>query len=257
MSGTTFPSDIGDFDIGLSPIGAAVPGGTNLFGPPLSDMMVDIMERVGIDLAKVETRHVISCRRSMNLVQSDLANIGINAWTVRLFSTVLVQGQAAYPVAAGTIDLLDAYLTLPGTGGGNVPVDIGMAKLSRSDYANIPQKLQAGRPTSLFYFDAPSRGPKAVYTWPVADGNGPYILNWYGFMQMYQADPMSGAIADVPARFYRAYVSAVSADLSLKYAPEKYQMLAGIAADSMQRAADGDTEKVNLNLAPSLDDYFR
>lgn len=93
--------------------------GTYLFQPPVADLMIDALERIQIFGPAIEPRHIISGRRSANLILSDWSNRGVNLWVVGddLLSIPLQAGVASYPIPRHVVDILDAYLRTytPGT----------------------------------------------------------------------------------------------------------------------------------------------
>lgn len=133
------------------------------------------------------------------------------------------------------------------------PTDRVIYPLSRADYAALPNKLQTGLPTQ-YWFDRTTT--PTVTIWPVPDGNGPYQLNIYRFVQMDDVNVRGNELADVPFRFIEAYIAAVSAHLSMKWKPDMFQMLAGYAQSMFQEASDADREKVPFFATPSLEGYF-
>lgn len=227
--------------------------GTSTFQPPIADLMIDIAERIGLDPAALTTQHYLSFRRSMNLVQSRMSNRGVNLWSVDLISTTLVQGTAQYSVAATTVDILDVYRSI--TVGGE-PVNTLMYPLSRNDFAGISNPTTQG-PSTAYWFDrSPSSGVMHINLWPTPDGNGPYTMLYYATQRIQDATPESGGNVDMPFRFYYAWVAEVAADCSVKFAPARTQVLAAIAKDAWDEAAQEDTEKVPFYCAPDFSSYF-
>jgi hypothetical protein len=90
-------------------VAIGTPSGTYGWNPALAEYVIEAFERIGIFAPALEDRHIISCRRSMNLILSDYPNRGINLWTVDQVSIPLVPGQATYQLPPNTVDLLDTY----------------------------------------------------------------------------------------------------------------------------------------------------
>ena len=138
----------------------------------------EAFERCGLE---VRTGYDLkSAKRSLNLMLADWANRGLNQWTVEQTSITLASDIANYPggtltmtVAASgsftvgetitggtsaatttvsavvdlstvqkTIDILSVVITRDST-------DYGLTRLSRSEYLNIPNKAQTGRPLNF------------------------------------------------------------------------------------------------------------
>lgn len=88
--------------------------GTTSYDPFASDLVVDAFERCGI--YNLETRHLISARRSCNLLLvSDWSNRGINLWRVDTVPTVvdLVQGTQTYLLPTDTVAMFDTFIRTP------------------------------------------------------------------------------------------------------------------------------------------------
>jgi len=256
--GGGFSSAIGDFNIGNSPIegsGAPTPPiGSAQFNPPLSDLLIEVYERCGIEATQLETKHIVSARRTMNLTQSRWANRGINLWKMSLIATPMVQGQAIYAVDASIMDIFDVYRRI--TVGSDL-VDTYMTPISPTDYAMIPVKLQQSPPTSYWFQKSPASGPMNINVWPVPDAAGPYTLLYWAFVRLSDAQIENGGVLDVRFNFYEAWCADVAAALSVKWAPSRTQGLTLLAKDIWQEAADADTEHAPMHLAPDLSAYFR
>src|ERR1700744_143551 len=98
--------------------------GTYGFSLSNADFALEVLERVDIRGSAITSDHMISMRRSVNLVQSRWANRGVNLWEVDLVSVPLVQGQTLYNIPANTVMMLDVYLR---TFAMNGPVNIAPA----------------------------------------------------------------------------------------------------------------------------------
>jgi len=90
-----------------------------------------------------------TARRSVNLLTIELANKGINLWTIEQNQIVLNTGQAIYPLPVDTIDLLDA-VTRQYNGGQLNQSDINLSRISESTYLTIPNKNAYGRPVQMW-----------------------------------------------------------------------------------------------------------
>lgn len=65
----------------------------------------DAFERCGLNPSMLETQHIVSARRSLNLLYSDWVNKGCNLWTVVQNMFSLVPGQAAYQMPYNMVDV--------------------------------------------------------------------------------------------------------------------------------------------------------
>ncbi|HTV38601.1 MAG TPA: hypothetical protein VMF12_19385 [Xanthobacteraceae bacterium] len=88
--------------------------GTTAFALAGSDVLLEAFERLQIRASEITPDHVISARRSMNLVQARWANRGTNLWKVDAtqapVTIALAQGVATYDLDPSTVMVLDAYL---------------------------------------------------------------------------------------------------------------------------------------------------
>lgn len=227
-----------------TPVPTPTPAPVFPYQPTLSDLSLDVWERCGVQAGALTTTQFQSMRRSMNLVLSRWANRGINLWKVNLVSEPCVVGQASYAVDPMTLDVLDTYVTVGGT-------DLSLYTMSRNEYAALPNKTQAGRPTSFWYDRLESA---TVTLWPVPDST--YTLNYYQFVQIGAANPTMGNTPDVPYAFLEAYTAGVAAHLSIKWAPERAVALDTYAKETWTEAAEENREKVTMHMSPQLSGYF-
>jgi len=131
--------------------------------------------------------------------------------------------------------------------------DILMTPISRNDYAAIPQKYVQGRPTT-YWFDRQAVIPQ-VTVWPIPDASGPYQLQTYLMRKIFDVTATGGETLDMPNRFFYAYVMGCAADLSMKWAPDRWQLLNTEAGAAWAEASNDDREKVSLFLRPMLEQY--
>lgn len=80
------------------------------FNPPIADLVIEAMERLQIYGPSLETRHILSARRSLNLVQLQWLNRGVNLWATDQIAIPLISGQFLYSLPAETINLLDSFI---------------------------------------------------------------------------------------------------------------------------------------------------
>jgi hypothetical protein len=80
------------------------------WGPTIAELVMEAFERIGMRGVQLTDEHIQSARRSLNFVQSELSNLGINLWKVEEFSVLMAPGQAEYVVPTNIIDVLDVFL---------------------------------------------------------------------------------------------------------------------------------------------------
>lgn len=138
--------------------------------------------------------------------------------------------------------------------------DLVVTPISRTEYANQPNKLMQARPTT-FWFDRLINPTLTV--WPVADNNGLYTLYYYAMTQIEDFNMQGGTTLDLPARFLEAFAAGLAEKLAWKYPPPPQtgvtiQMIKMRADEAWDWASRQDDEQqVNLFMTPGLGSYYR
>lgn len=126
--------------------------GTTGFALSGADIVLEAFDRIGVRPSEITADHMVSARRSLNLVQVRWANRGTNLWKVSPAAAptviALSQGVATYPLAASTIMLLDCYLRLFPMG---PPVNLTPAFATTSGSA-VVTVTQANHGLSVGYY---------------------------------------------------------------------------------------------------------
>jgi len=130
--------------------------GTATFNLTFNEIAEECYERCGVEMRS--GYQLRTARRSMNLMTIEWANRGINLWTIEQGEIPLVQGQVAYALPDGTIDLLDHVIRQ--NQATNNQQDINITRISESTYSTIPNKLAQGRPIQVWI----NRQTNATYT---------------------------------------------------------------------------------------------
>jgi hypothetical protein len=194
---------------------------------------------------------MVAAREEMNLLFVEWSNKQVNLFKVTLTSVPLVSGTAVYSIPANVIMILDAYITR--NAGTAQASDTYITPLSRTEYASISDKTAPGIPTQ-FWLDrliSPT-----LTTFPVADSNGPYVLNYYACIQMQDLNLAGGETPDIPYRWLDAFVAGLAHRLSRGYAPKLEALREKDAKEAWLTAATQDVENVNLSLSPSMRRYY-
>ena len=112
----------------------ALSGSTN-FEPNVTEFIEEAYERCGLELRTgYDLKTAI---RSVNLMLAEWANRGLNQWTIEQGTETVVEGQNDYPLNTNIIDVLDVVVRRTVN---NVPTDISINRVSRSEFINIPNK---------------------------------------------------------------------------------------------------------------------
>ena len=170
---------------------------------------------------------------------SEWANRGINHWAVSQNTLTLVNGTTAYSLPAGTIDIIDAVIR-EGT------TDQTINRVTISEYNQIPNKTTAGKP-SQFMLD--KQYTPVVYFWNVPN-TSTYSMVYWAVNQLDDIT-LSNQDTDVPYRWSDCISAGLASKLSLKYAPDKFQLLNELYERSFNFAASSDNDGVSLRIQPT------
>ena len=121
--------------------------GTTAFNLDMGDLIEEAFERCG-----TQSRSGYDFRtaaRSVNMLTIELANRGINLWTIEQgqIPININGGQISYPIPVDTIDLYDHVIR---QGVGQNQVDINITRISGDTYLTIPTKNAYGRPIQIW-----------------------------------------------------------------------------------------------------------
>lgn len=195
---------------------------------------------------------MMTARRELNLLFIEFDNRQVNLWKVELLSINLVQGTATYTLPSRVVMVLDAYISL--NNGSVGQTDRYITPISRTEYASYSMKQTQSQPT-VFWLDRLIT--PTLTTYPVADGNGPYVLNYYACVNIQDANLSGGETPDVPNRWLDALVAGLAYRLSRTYAPELEAQRKIDYTEAWNLAGAQDTENVPLMLAPMIGAYYR
>lgn len=223
--------------------------GTKTFNPDYADIITEAFERCGKRPNQITTDMMQSARRSCDLLLEEWTVKGLNLWKVDLIEIPLIGLQSTYDLSTNTIDLLDCYLTQV-AGGADVPIP----KMGRTDYANIPNKSQVGRPSQLWFERSPI--PRIhIYMLPQSDGQ--YILKCYRINQFEDVGIQNGETSDLVYRMHEPFIAGLAAKLAEKFAPDREDKLLIKAEQKWNIANANDREGAPITIAPNLSSYYR
>jgi len=217
----------------------ALSGSTN-FEPNVTEFIEEAYERCGLELRTgYDLKTAI---RSVNLMLAEWANRGLNQWTIEQSTETVVEGQNDYPLNANIIDVLDVVVRRTIN---NVPTDINISRVSRSEFINIPNKTTKARP-SQFFFDKLST--PVLKVWPAPE-NSTDVLVFNKIVRMDDADKATNTM-DMPFRFYPCFVAGLAYYISLKKNPQLTPQLKSIYEEEFRRAADQDEDRASFRVRP-------
>lgn len=216
--------------------------GSRDFNLDVGELIEEAYERCGIE---VRTGYdAKTARRSLNLMFAEWANRGLNLWTVKSNTIDLTQGQAQETLSDNVVDLLDVVLRRNNT-------DYEVQRISRGEYATLPNKTTQGRPSQYWL----NRQINPVLNlWSVPENSTDQII-YYFVQRIEDADTLVNT-TDMPFRFYPCMAAGLAYYISMKRAPDRIQMLKTVYEEEFQRAADEDQGRTPLKLQPSLS-YLR
>ena len=216
--------------------------GSRDFNLDVAEVIEEAYERCGLE---VRTGYdAKTARRSMNLMFADWANRGLNLWTVKEANFTVTQGTSEYSLAADIVDVLDVVIRRSGT-------DYELQRISRGDYATLPNKSTQGRP-SQFWLDR--QITPVMYLWSTPENSTDQVRYYY--VRRISAELRLVNTTDMPFRFYPCMVAGLAYYMAMKRAPDRIQMLKSVYEEEFQRAADEDQGRTPLKLQPSLS-YLR
>ena len=217
----------------------ALSGSTN-FEPNVTEFIEEAYERCGLELRTgYDLKTAI---RSVNLKLAEWANRGLNQWTIEQGTETVVEGQNDYPLNTNIIDVLDVVVRRTVN---NVPTDISISRVSRSEFINIPNKTTKARP-SQFFFDKLST--PVLKVWPAPE-NSTDVLVFNKIVRMDDADKATNTM-DMPFRFYPCFVAGLAYYISLKKNPQLTPQLKAIYEEEFRRAADQDEDRASFRVRP-------
>lgn len=158
-------------------------------------------------------------------------------------ATTTVSAAVDLSTVQKTIDILSVVITRDGT-------DYGVTRLSRSEYLNIPNKTQTGRP-SQFFLDR--QISPTLKLWPVSENNTD-IVKFDRLVRMDDADDYTNTL-EIPFRFYPCLAAGLAYYLAIKRAPQRIELLKAIYEEEFNRAMEEDRDRASLRITPSFSYY--
>ena len=186
-----------------------------------------------------------SARRSLNILFSEWGNRGVHLWKVELKEQLLTNGTATYTAPTNANDILEAYISTT-TGTTSATNDVSLTKISRSEYAALPNKGSTRQP-SQYYVDRQTIPQITLYQTP--DASTYTYLKYYYLKRIEDAGAYTNT-ADVVFRFIPCMVAGLSYYLSMKYNPQVVQQNKLIYEDELQRALVEDGQRTSVYITP-------
>ena len=219
----------------------------------IDDIITESYERLGrFDYSGNDLR---SARRSLNIMFQEWANRGLHYWQVKNNSITLVNGQSVYTMfrstSDGTSDATAVYGVedvLEASFRNSDNIDFPLTKINRSEYQSFSNKSDKGVPTQYFVQRFIDKITITLYLTPGTDEAGKKI-NYYYAKRIQDAGDYTND-ADVPYRFVPCMVAGLAYYLSVKFAPERVQVLKMLYEDELQRALEEDGSSTSSFITP-------
>ena len=221
--------------------------GTATFNPDFLEIAEEAFERVGLELRTGYDFR--TARRSLNILALEWANRGIHLWMIEEGTQVLTPGTATYTLPADTIDLLEHQLRT--NAASTNQQDTRLERLSFAAYAQIPNKLDQGRPVQI-YIDRQITPEFTV--WPVPDSSETYTVAYWRMRRIQDVGASGANTIDVPSRFIPALIAGLAYHIAMKTPDGVARMgaLKAIYDEELQNALDEDRVKTDLKMVPRI-----
>tara|TARA_R110002020_G_scaffold136973_1_gene305647 strand:- start:612 stop:1301 length:690 start_codon:yes stop_codon:yes gene_type:complete len=221
--------------------------GTTTFDLNIDDIIQEAYERCG---GRVNSGGDLkSARRSLNILFSEWGNRGIHLWKVELQEQLLTSGTATYTAPTSTNDVLEAYISTT-TGQTASTTDVSLTKISRSEYAALPNKGSTGQP-SQYYIDRQTTPTITLYQTP--DASTYTYVKYYILKRIEDVGSYTNT-ADVVFRFIPCMCAGLAYYLSMKVNPQMTQQNKLIYEDELSRALNEDGQRTSVYVTPQT--YF-
>lgn len=212
--------------------------GTYSFLLGVEEMIVEAVERCGKDAQNLTGYVAESAVRSMNLLFAEWETHGVRYWTTEEETQALTDGDAEYTLDSSTLGIISAVLRRGG-------VDHPMTPIALTTYHAKPNKDTEGRPIEYFF----DRQISPVVTlWPVPENSTDVFRYWR--LRQFQDIIGLNEDPDIPKRWTEAVCAGLAAKFALKIAPDKFELLDGLATRSFLLARGEEGEKAGITIRP-------
>ena len=224
--------------------------GTTTFQLDFIEAIEEAYERCGLESRS--GYDMKTARRSINLMQLEWANRGINLWTVEERTQVLTASDGSYQLNADIVDLLEHVISIA-----DAPTETryNVTRVSVSTFATRTNPELTGRPTQI-YINRKNEGP-LINLWPLPDSTTTYTLHYWVLRRIEDAGAYTGT-GDFPFRFLPVFVAGLAYYLSEKKCIDNPQVIERLKMryeEQWANAADEDRDKSTLSITPRPGSY--
>lgn len=232
--------------------------GTYVYNPSAAHIVTSAFGMIQIRRPELGTAHLLDAATALNMLMVDFSNRNPHRWAMETQSQILTVGTSLYTLTGRTLAVALATITQNN-------LDRVIGPMSATDYAALPNKAQAGPPTSFFFN---LQIVPTLTIWPVPDST--YLattatLNLTTFRQMQDVDLSGGQTVDSPYRFLDAITTGLAFRLGHIYpdalikakGPSALADLEQLYEKRMLIACSRDRQRTPLFLTPGLSGYYR
>jgi hypothetical protein len=212
--------------------------GTRSFTLTTASLIDEAWERCGKKASELTGEIIVSAIRSLNLLFVDWTNEGVREWSVDEQSQTLTEGDAAYDLPAGTIDILSA--TLKRDDG-----EVELYRISREDFRLLHNKTTEGRVDR--YFVDKQRDAKVLHVWPEPENSTDQIV-YYRLKRIEDATTYGTETLDVSSEWLNAMAAGLASRLAEKWAADREVGLVAKARDAFRLARGRGDDAADLTI---------
>jgi hypothetical protein len=215
--------------------------GTNIayYSPDLAAIFSECYERAGVEAKTIGNDHIESAFRSLALMlNSEWLNLGIRTYQFQELSFTTTVNQAMITLPVGLLTISDAILRRSSR-------DTPINPMSRSEYLEIPDKTQQGRP-DRYLVDRQYNGV-VMTVWRSPENSTDQIFYWAMMNTVQPGDDLSLQLQTRP-EMQEAMHAGLAAKLAMKFNPGRYQVL-----QDYYRGSDPNPRNTGGQLALALD----
>lgn len=192
--------------------------GTNIayLSPDLASIFSECFERAGIEAKTLGNDHFESAFRSLALMlNSEWLTLGIRTYQFVQLNLTTAVGVAQTVLPVGILTLSDAVLRRDGR-------DTPINPMSRSEYLEIPDKIQQGRPDR--YLVDRQYNQVVMTVWRTPESNTDQIFYWAMMNTAQPGDDLSLQLQTRP-EMQEALHAGLAAKLAMKFNAGRYEIL--------------------------------
>lgn len=186
------------------------------------------------------------------VIQSEVPTEGNGEWSWFDLGSVVAANYFRVRATSGTLGYSQIYL-------GNNPTEIPLARLSRDDYTNLPNKAFTSNRPLQYWLDRQSLSP-VMNLWPVPNAAATVmqIVVW-AHRHIMDVGTMTQSI-EVPQRWYETIVAMLASKLAMEFVevdPQLVSVLDAKAQQTLYMAQQEERDNSPINIAPAIGAYTR